>query len=182
MDNNVKCRFFLIGPMGAGKSTVGARLAERLGLTFYDLDALMEERTGASIATVFDREGEAGFRRRESELLDEITQRPDAVVATGGGCVMDRENRRKLRKRGFCIYLATPVDLQLKRLRRDRERPLLQVRNRRAKLDSLQRERDPLYRETAHLVVEARDVSPDRMTQTIIALLEKHVPNEVTTN
>lgn len=158
--------------MGAGKSTVGARLASRLGLDFCDLDALLARRAGASIAAIFEREGETGFRRREAALLREVAAREGLVVATGGGCVLDAGNRRLLGERGVTVYLETPVDLQLKRLQRARDRPLLEAPDRRERLAALLAERDPLYREVADLVVETEDVPSPVMAERILAHLQ----------
>lgn len=164
-------RIFLVGPMGAGKSTVGRRLAGALNLRFFDLDEILSARAGATIREIFDIEGEAGFRRREAVLLDEYTRLPDTVLATGGGCILLPENREILRERGFVMFLRTPVDLQLKRLRDDSNRPLLRTPDRRARLESLAAERDPLYERVADLVAEGRDQSPERACKEILALL-----------
>ena len=147
-------RVFLVGPMGAGKSTIGRQLAQALGLDFIDSDREIETRSGVDIATVFDFEGEAGFRRRERAAIEELTRRHGIVLATGGGAVIDPDNRRELAARGTVVYLATSVPEQLRRTRRDRHRPLLQSGERRATLERLYRERDPLYREIAAIVVD----------------------------
>lgn len=148
-------RIFLIGPMGAGKSTVGRRLARRLGLRFVDCDALIEQRTGATVATIFEIEGEAGFRQREHQVLDEVTRWPDVVVATGGGVVVLPENRAVLRARGTVVYLHTSVEEQVRRTAGSTHRPLLQVADPRAQLETLAAAREPLYRELADVVVES---------------------------
>ncbi len=147
-------RIFLVGPMGAGKTTIGRQLARELDLTFVDSDREIEQRSGVDIPTIFDFEGEAGFRRRERAMIDALTQRDDIVLATGGGVVLDPDNRRDLASRGTVVYLETSVDEQLRRTRRDRNRPLLQGNDRRATLERLDAERGPLYREVADLVVE----------------------------
>jgi len=139
--------------MAAGKTTVGRQLAAQLGQRFVDLDQEVERRCGVDIPTVFDFEGEAGFREREAALLDELTQWDGVVLATGGGAVIAEANRQRLRERGFVVYLWAPVDEQLRRTARDRSRPLLETDDRRAKLTELQRTRDPLYREVADCVV-----------------------------
>ena len=144
---------FLIGPMGAGKTTVGRRVANLLGLRFFDLDQEIEQRSGATIALIFELEGEAGFRKREGELLDEFSALDRLVLSTGGGAVLAAENRRHLRERGFVVYLETTVDQQLKRLARDRKRPLLAAADRRERLQQLAAEREPLYREIADLII-----------------------------
>lgn len=147
-------RIFLVGPMGAGKTSVGRQLARALELDFVDADHEVERRAGVDISTIFEFEGEAGFRRRERIVLDELTQREDTVLATGGGAVLDPANRRILAERGLVVYLDTSVAEQLRRTRRDRDRPLLQSSDRRATLERLYEERDPLYREVADIVVE----------------------------
>ena len=145
---------FLTGPMGAGKSTIGRQLAKQLGMPFYDSDHEIESRTGVDIPLIFELEGEAGFRKREAAIIDELTDLPDIVLATGGGAILDPENREHLKSRGRVIYLHATVNQQLRRTRKDRNRPLLQTENPRAKLEELLEIRDPLYRETAGLIVE----------------------------
>ncbi len=158
--------FFLVGPMGAGKSTIGRQLARQLGLQFLDSDREIEERTGVDIPLIFELEGETGFRAREKAVIDELTARPGIVLATGGGAILDPENRRHLGTRGCVVYLHTSVDHQLKRTERDRNRPLLQTEDPRARLEELMRIREPLYRETADIVIDTdgcriRDVVKD---------------------
>ena len=145
---------FLVGPMGAGKSAVGRRLASRLGWEFCDSDALIESRTGVDIAFIFEKEGEAGFRRREQQVIDEITAREHIVLATGGGAILAAENRRRLGSRGTVVYLYASVEQQFKRTRHGKERPLLKNGDRRQILDSLMKARDPLYRKIADVLVE----------------------------
>jgi shikimate kinase len=140
--------------MGAGKSTVGRQLARRLNLAFLDADREIEARSGVDIATIFDFEGEAGFRRREAGMIDELTGRDGVVLATGGGAVLDPGSRQCLADRGTTVYLAATVEEQLRRTRRGKGRPLLKQGDPRATLERLQAERDPLYRAVAHLVVE----------------------------
>lgn len=144
---------FLIGPMGAGKSTIGRLLAAELRLPFKDSDQQIEERCGADIPWIFDMEGEQGFRDRETAMLEELVQARGIVLATGGGAVERPENRRLLVGRGFVVYLYTSVDRQYERTARDRKRPLLQTDDPRARLEELMARRDPLYRESADLVV-----------------------------
>lgn len=139
--------------MGAGKTTIGRQLARALGLTFVDSDREIEHRSGVDIPTIFDFEGEAGFRRRERAMIDELTQRDDVVVATGGGAVLDPDNRNALASRGTVVYLETSVEEQLRRTRHDRNRPLLQAEDRRATLTELEAQRAPLYSEIADIVV-----------------------------
>jgi shikimate kinase len=146
---------FLIGPMGAGKTTVGKLLADELGLEFLDTDREIEERTGADIGWIFDVEGEDGFRKREAAMLDELTQRNGVLVATGGGVILGEENRKRLVSRGTVVYLDAPLDQQVERTSRDRNRPLLQDGDPREILTDMQSERDPLYREVADHVFRA---------------------------
>ncbi len=156
-------RIFLIGPMGSGKTTVGRFLAGRLGLEFLDLDCEIERRCGVEVRTIFDIEGEAGFRARERAMLDEITQRDGILMATGGGSVLDPDNRRVLSERGLVVWLKTRVDQQLHRLDRDQRRPLLQAPDRKQRLERMAAERDPIYHECAHLIVRSDNVSPMQM-------------------
>jgi len=155
--NNV----FLIGPMGSGKTTIGHRLAGKLGLSFYDSDHEIEAHTGASVNLIFDIEGEAGFRKRESRMLRELAARKGVLIATGGGAVLSSSNRSLLRNSGTVVYLQTSVQQQLDRLKRDRTRPLLQSQDKKEKLTKLASERNPLYEELADLVVPARDRNID---------------------
>lgn len=145
---------FLIGPMGAGKSAVGRQLARMLHLDFVDSDDEVESRTGVDIAFIFEKEGEAGFRRREAKVIDELSQLDGIVLATGGGAVIDPDSRSYLGARGYVVYLSTSVEQQLKRTSRGRERPLLENADPAEVLGRLMAERDPLYREIADLVVE----------------------------
>jgi shikimate kinase len=145
---------FLVGMMGAGKTSVGRVLAKRLNKAFYDSDQVIEERTGVKVAVIFEIEGEAGFRQRESAIVDELTQLKDIVLATGGGAVLDEENRDRLKSRGTVVYLRASVKDLLNRTRHDKNRPLLQTADPRARLDELFELRDPLYREVAHLIVD----------------------------
>ena len=145
---------FLIGPMGSGKSAVGRQLAERLGLEFVDSDSEIEERTGVDIPYIFEREGEAGFRVRECEVLDLLTRREHVLVATGGGAILDPDTRERLRSRGCVVYLRTSVGQQLARTRRNRSRPLLNSPDPRETLERLMQQRAALYEETADLTVD----------------------------
>lgn len=136
---------FLIGLMAVGKSTVGRLLSEELQLPFFDTDRVVEERAGAEIAWIFDVEGEAGFREREHQAVDELTQREGVVLATGGGVILREDNRRNLAERGIVVFLDSPIDKLLQRTRHDKRRPLLQNGDPRATLERLSRERSPLY-------------------------------------
>ena len=138
-------RVFLVGPMGAGKTTIGKYLADHLKLQFADTDSEIESRTGADIPWIFDVEGEEGFRDREQQVVEEMSQWDNVVLATGGGVVLRPENRRALGGRGFVIYLYATVDEQVKRTRRDRKRPLLQKGDPEQTLRTLMEIRDPLY-------------------------------------
>jgi shikimate kinase len=145
---------FLVGLMGAGKSTIGRHLAKSLGLEFVDSDHEIERRTGASIPLIFDVEGEAGFRQREKKVIDELSRRSGIVLATGGGVVLDADNRARLRERGQVVYLYATVEQLLARTAKDRNRPLLQTADPRARLQELLKLRDALYREVADVVVD----------------------------
>ncbi len=139
--------------MGAGKTTVGRQLAKRLGRPFYDSDHEIVERTGVPIPTIFEIEGEAGFRRRESQTISELAEMQGIVLATGGGVVIDPENRRRMRESGWVVYLDVPPLQLYERTKHDRNRPLLQVEDPLARLEELHAIRDPLYRDAAHFVV-----------------------------
>lgn len=167
----------LVGMMGAGKTTIGRELARRLGRRFTDSDHEIIERTGVPIPTIFDVEGEAGFRRRESQVIDELTQADDLVLATGGGVVLAAENREVLRSRALVIYLDVPAGVLWERTRHDRNRPLLQVENPRQRLETLYRERDPLYREVAHVVVTGGRGSAKSMLRKIEKALQERCAN-----
>jgi shikimate kinase len=145
---------FLIGPMGAGKSAVGRYLARTLHLSFVDSDDEIEARTGVDIPFIFEKEGEAGFRKREAVVINDLSKMDGVVLATGGGAVIDPDSRSHLGGRGFVVYLFTTVDQQVLRTQRGRERPLLENDDPRATLEELLEVRDPLYREIADLVVE----------------------------
>lgn len=146
-------RIFLVGPMGAGKTTVGKKLADYLGFEFLDSDHEIEARTGVDIPFIFEKEGEAGFRARETQVLDQLTGRPQLVLATGGGAVLAEVNRQHLHARGFVVYLRASVEQQCARTERSGHRPLLATGNRRETLTRLFAEREPLYQAVAHLVV-----------------------------
>ncbi len=170
---NAKTNIFLIGLMGAGKSTIGRHLAEVLHKEFIDSDQVIEERTGVSISMIFDIEGEEGFRNREVAVIDELTQKQGIVLATGGGVVLRPENRKALIGRGQVIYLYAPADRLHQRTKQDRNRPLLQnVDDPRAKLEKLLEERDPLYRETADLTLETDNRPVQQAIPEIIKQLE----------
>src|SRR5262249_17181974 len=162
-----------IGPMGAGKTTVGRSVAELLGMPFHDLDHEIEAHPGAALILVFDLEGEAGFRKRESSVLIEIAAHDGIVLSTGGGAVLSEANRRVLRERGFVIWLDATIDAQLARLARDRQRPLLHAPDRRARLEHLAAERNPLYAEIADLrIASAGTGNSAHSARQIVGLLE----------
>jgi len=150
---NYQGNYFLIGPMGAGKTSVGRHLAELIKLDFVDSDTEIEARTGVDIAYIFEKEGEEGFRRREKKIIDEISSREGVVLATGGGAIMDVENRKNLSSRGYVIYLYTNVKIQVERVKKGRERPLLTNKDPEKILKDLMEVRDPLYREIAECVI-----------------------------
>lgn len=168
----VKVRnIFLIGPMGAGKSTIGRALAKALKLEFYDTDEVIEERTGASIAWIFDVEGEDGFRRREQKVIEELTQKNNIVLATGGGVVVTPENRNALAGRGTVIFLRTSIAQQFERTKRDTKRPLLQTPNLEDRLEVLRDEREPLYEELADVSFETDKLTVKAVANKIIKYL-----------
>lgn len=152
---NPASNLFLIGPMGAGKTSIGRRLGALLELPFIDLDVAFEERTGVSISLTFEIEGEAGFRLREHALLSELVQLRGIVLSTGGGAVLDATNRDLLSNNGFVVWLDADVETQLSRLHADRQRPLLSAGDRREKLEQLAGKRNPLYAEIADLHIAA---------------------------
>ena len=144
---------FLVGPMGAGKSAVGRPLARLLHLDFMDSDNEIEARTGVDIPFIFEKEGEDGFRKREAKVIDDLTRKDGVVLATGGGAIVDPQNRNVLGARGLVVYLDTTVDQQLARTRKGRDRPLLENADPRQVLEDLMEQREALDREIADLVV-----------------------------
>ena len=161
--------------MGAGKTTIGKMLAKRLKSRFVDSDHEIESRTGVPIPTIFEIEGEDGFRRREAQVIDELTQEPDLILATGGGAILLADNRTHLHNRGITIYLSASPEILHERTRADRSRPLLQVTDRLDKLKNLYALRDPLYRETAHAIVE---VGHTQASQVLKRVLDAIAHNE----
>ncbi|MEH6589185.1 MAG: shikimate kinase AroK [Halioglobus sp.] len=161
-------RVFLVGPMGAGKSTIGKYLGQQLNLQFADTDTEIEERTGADIPWIFDVEGEQGFRDREQQAVEEMTLWDDVVLATGGGVVMRPENRRVLAARGFVVYLHATVEEQVRRTHKDRRRPLLQVGKPEDVLKELMAIRDPFYRDIADHVIDTDGCSPRTVAQQLV--------------
>ncbi|TKC90790.1 shikimate kinase [Trinickia terrae] len=163
---------FFVGLMGAGKTTVGRAVARRLDRPFFDSDHEIEARTGARIPIIFEHEGEAGFREREAAVISDLTGREGIVLATGGGAILRAENREFLHNRGLVVYLrANPHDLWL-RTRKDKNRPLLQTEDPKAKLEALYSVRDPLYRECAHFIVETGRPSVNGLVNMVLMQLE----------
>lgn len=167
-----KRNIYLVGPMGAGKSTIGRVLAAELHLSFRDSDKVIEERTGADIPWIFDMEGEEGFRERESAVLDELARSENTVIATGGGIILKEHNREVMKASGYVCYLTASIDQLVERTARDKKRPLLQVENPRQKIIDLLALRDPLYREAADFVINTDRRSPKLVAQEISALIK----------
>jgi len=164
---------FLIGPMGAGKSTIGKQIAKELGLDFYDSDSEVEKRCGADISWIFDIEGEQGFRKREADVIDQLSQLQNIVLATGGGAVITPENRTVLGSRGTVIFLHTSLEQQYDRTRRDTKRPLLQTDDVEARIQQLWAEREPFYRELADFTFDTEALSIKAMANHIIKKLQE---------
>jgi shikimate kinase len=171
---------FLIGPMGAGKTTIGRLLAKALDLRFMDSDKEIEQRTGVSIPMIFEYEGEAGFRKREAEIIAELASLTGVVLATGGGAVLLPENREALKRGGFVIYLQCPVEKQLERTHKDTNRPLLKTENPRAKLEELYAIRDPIYRSISHYIVDTGQHSSRSAVKQITRVFSRRFQNITT--
>lgn len=170
------CNVFLVGPTGAGKTSVGRVLAREVGLAFVDVDDAIVGRTGASIALIFELEGEAGFRDREAAMLSEIAARDGQVVATGAGIVLREANRRLMRERGVVVHLDVDVDEQLARLARDVSRPLLATGDRAGRLRAMAAERGPLYAAVADVRIETRNASPAASARRVAEWLRRAAP------
>ena len=181
-DSVISGNIFLIGMMGAGKTSVGRVLAKRLNKVFHDSDQVIEQRTGVKIPVIFEIEGEAGFRHRESAVLDELTALDDVVLATGGGAVLAQENRQRLRARGTVVYLRASVKDLLNRTRHDKNRPLLQTADPRARLNELYEMRDPLYREVAHVTIDTGSQSLATLMNRLHHVLETRCYRPATTD
>jgi len=168
----MKGNIFLVGLMGAGKTTVGRALAKKLNKLFIDSDHEIEARTGASIPLIFEIEGEASFRQREAEVIRDLTARQNIVLATGGGAILDPDNRTFLKSRGTVIYLRASVHHILQRTSRDKNRPLLQTADPRRRLEELSRQRDPLYREIADIIIDTGRPNVQFLVQSILSQLD----------
>lgn len=167
-----KRNIFLVGPMGAGKSTIGKYLAQQLHMEFYDSDHEIERRTGADISWVFDVEGEEGFREREEKVINDLSELQGIVLATGGGSIKSKESRNRLSARGIVVYLETPVEKQLARVQKDKRRPLLQTEEEpRAVLERLAAERNDLYLEIADYVVRTDEQGAKMVANQIVELI-----------
>ena len=164
-----KRNIFLVGPMGAGKSTIGRHLADELHLEFYDSDQEIERRTGADITWIFDLEGEEGFRKREENVINDLTDKQGIVLATGGGSIMTKAVRNRLSARGIVVYLQTTIEKQVARTQRDKRRPLLQKDDPEQVLRDLAEKRNPLYEEVADYVVDTDDQSARAVANQIIS-------------
>ena len=165
---------FLVGLMGSGKTTIGRSLAKKLNLRFLDADQEIETRTGASIPLIFEIEGEASFRQREADVIRDLTAQQGIVLATGGGAVLNETSRQLLRERGTVIYLRASVASILQRTSHDKNRPLLQTTDPRAKIEALSRERAPLYQEVAHIIIETGRPNVHSVVQNILTQLQSN--------
>ena len=163
---------FLVGPMAVGKTTIGKMLARELHLQFIDSDHEIEKKAGAEISWIFDVEGEEGFRERESSVIDELTLRSGVLLATGGGSILRKENRRNLQSRGIVVFLDTSLDTQIKRTAKDKKRPLLQNTDHRKVLSELKAHRDPMYQEVADIKMFVGDGNSRKTVAGIIRQLK----------
>ena len=159
-------RIFLVGPMGTGKTSIGARLSRAIGCSFVDTDAEIEKRTGVKIDVIFDIEGEDGFRKREIDVIKEFASRENIVIATGGGSVLASENQRALAS-GFVIYLSSSIETLMNRIREDTSRPLLNVSDRKKRLRNIVNDREPIYAQVADLTIKTDDFSIKRIIKII---------------
>jgi len=164
----------LIGPMGSGKTTVGKQLAKRTRMDFVDSDHVIEDRCGVSISTIFDIEGEDGFRKRETKILSELCERTGIVLATGGGAITVEESRILLRKSGFVIYLKTAIETQLARTKKNNNRPLLENVDAERRLTELMEERGALYEQEADLIVTSGERIVSKVVDEIMSALDKN--------
>ena len=166
----------LVGPMGVGKTTIGSHLARRLKYDFVDSDTEIEKRTGASISLIFDIEGEQGFRKREAQMIGELTQRRHIVLSTGGGSVLDETSRQNLRSRGYVVYLKASVDILYERLKKSRNRPLMETEDKQKVIEELMAEREPLYLAVADVTIATDGRSAQDVAREIFQQHDKH-PN-----
>lgn len=173
MKTNSTGNIFLVGLMGAGKSTIGRQLARELGKQFRDSDSEIEKRTGVSIDVIFDIEGEQGFRRRETRMLKELVEERGIVLATGGGAVLASDNRQLLRDNGLIIYLKASAEHLAGRVKLDRRRPLLQTGDKLAKIRELMTQREPVYQQLADMVVETNNRSIPRVVREISKMIKE---------
>ena len=169
----ITSNILLVGPMGAGKSTVGKQLAKALGRDFYDTDKEIERRTGVSISWIFEMEGEAGFRLREEKVVDELSRLKNIVLATGGGVVLSEDNRLALRSRGYVVYLSASVEQLLRRTNKDKNRPLLQTDDPKETVKTLMTERVPLYQGVADIELRTGEQSIQYVVSGLIKKLEQ---------
>ena len=163
---------FLVGPMGAGKTTIGLQIARQFGRHFYDSDKEIEKRTGATIPLIFELEGEEGFRKRESQVIQSLAELKQAIIATGGGAVIKAENRAVLKEHGLIIYLKADLEHLLERTQKDKNRPLLQTENPKLRLKEILEQREPLYEEVADIVVKTGDQSIKSVVEHITRLIK----------
>ena len=168
---------FLVGPMGVGKTTIGSHLARKLKYEFVDSDTEIEKRTGASISLIFDIEGEAGFRKREAQMIEELTQRQHIVLSTGGGSVLDEVSRQHLRSRGYVVYLKASVDILHERLKKSRNRPLMETDDKQKVIEHLLQEREPLYQAVADITIVTDGRTAQDVAREIYKQHEQHVTN-----
>ena len=173
---NAMSNIILVGSMGAGKTTNGKWLAKQLGKTFIDLDSLIEMNTGSSISLIFELEGEAGFRKRESSALAEVLATNNQVIATGGGAILSAENRALMQQRGIVVFLNIPPEMQLQRLMKDTKRPLMQTEDRALRLQQLAKERTSLYLECADLQLDLSTLPVSKIRHTLLSLITTYQP------
>jgi len=171
---NPSRNLFIVGPTGAGKTSIGRRLAEHYGLSFIDIDHEIERVCGVPVSTVFEIEGEAGFRQREHALLEQCSQRSDVLMATGAGAVLDPANRRLLAERGYVLWLQATLEQQLERLAQDRQRPLLAGADRAERLTAMAQRRTSLYEEIADLVIPGAHETVHAASTRSILLIDQH--------